>query len=277
MRVQRFSDADAFLERAGPWLLRSEAEHNLILGLAERSRTLGASEPPIYLAAVEHQGVVQGCAFRTPPWKVVVTGMPPEAVRDVVDDVARTYETITGVLGPPQETALFASRWTELRGVPAHLKYRQGVYQLERLIPPSDPPAGVLRLASRDDLGIALDWGGGFVRDIGLEHTDAHVRRDIEEKIDSGTLWFWDDGRPRSMAARGSRTPNGARVNWVFTPPKWRGRGYASACVAAVSQGILDDGLRFCFLFTDLANPTSNSIYSRIGYEKVCEMVDYGF
>ena len=36
-----------------------------------------------------------------------------------------------------------------------------------------------------------------------------------------------------------------------------------------MSQEALDSGRRFCFLFTDAANPTSNHIYQEIGYEHV--------
>jgi predicted GNAT family acetyltransferase len=66
-------------------------------------------------------------------------------------------------------------------------------------------------------------------------------------------------------------TPNGIRINAVYTPPEFRRRGYASACVAEVSQRMLDSGRKFCFLFTDLANPTSNKIYKAIGYRHVAD------
>jgi predicted GNAT family acetyltransferase len=60
-------------------------------------------------------------------------------------------------------------------------------------------------------------------------------------------------------------TPNGGSDS----APGSRNRGYASSLVAAASQAQLDAGRRFCFLFTDLANPTSNHIYQEIGYEPV--------
>jgi predicted GNAT family acetyltransferase len=64
----------------------------------------------------------------------------------------------------------------------------------------------------------------------------------------------------------------------VYTPPQLRGRGYATSLVAELSRALLDAGRRFCFLYTDLANPTSNAIYERIGYVKVAEaaMVAFG-
>ena len=71
------------------------------------------------------------------------------------------------------------------------------------------------------------------------------------------------------MAAHAGPTPNGIRVNFVYTPDENRGRGYASNLVAAISQHHLDAGKRFVFLHTDQANPTSNRIYQRIGYAPV--------
>jgi uncharacterized protein len=44
-----------------------------------------------------------------------------------------------------------------------------------------------------------------------------------------------------------------------------------------VSQVQLDAGRQFVFLFTDLANPTSNKIYQDIGYEAVIDVDEYEF
>ncbi len=89
-------------------------------------------------------------------------------------------------------------------------------------------------------------------------------------------LWI-DDGVPVSMTGFGAATPNGQRVGPVYTPPDRRGRGYASNLVAQGSQAALDAGRRFLFLFTDLANPTSNKIYQAIGYEPVTDIDRYSF
>jgi ribosomal protein S18 acetylase RimI-like enzyme len=71
--------------------------------------------------------------------------------------------------------------------------------------------------------------------------------------------------------------PNGIRVNAVYTPPRLRGRGYATACVAALSSAQLRAGRRYCFLFTDLANSTANEIYQRIGYVAVGDVDQHEF
>jgi predicted GNAT family acetyltransferase len=86
-----------------------------------------------------------------------------------------------------------------------------------------------------------------------------------------------DNDGPVSIASCGRPTAHGIAVNMVFAPPHLRGRGYAGSCVAALSQRLLDDGWKFCTLFTDLANPTSNSIYQRIGYHSICDFTHYLF
>jgi predicted GNAT family acetyltransferase len=72
-------------------------------------------------------------------------------------------------------------------------------------------------------------------------------------------------------------TPNGAVISLVYTPPEHRRKGYGSSCVAALSQTLLSRGHKYCFLFTDLANPTSNHIYQAIGYQSVGDLYDYSF
>ena len=71
------------------------------------------------------------------------------------------------------------------------------------------------------------------------------------------------------MTGVGSATPNGVRIGPVFTPSEFRGRGYATALVATVTRDQLSRGHEFCFLHTDLANPTSNKIYQLLGYRPV--------
>jgi predicted GNAT family acetyltransferase len=149
----------------------------------------------------------------------------------------------------------------------------QRIYQLDRVVPPPNPPAGRLRIAGADDLDLVTEWVGSFIRDAGM--ATSRVRALAEDRVSEEALFLWCNGGPKSMAAWSGSTPNGVRIGYVYTPSEYRGRGYASALTAAVSQRALDAGRRFCFLFTDLANPVSNSIYQSIGYTPVGDVVDW--
>ena len=83
--------------------------------------------------------------------------------------------------------------------------------------------------------------------------------------------------RPVAMAAAVGPTPGGIRISAVYTPPAERRRGYATALVAALGRAQLEVGRRFCLLDTDLANPTSNAVYRRIGYRPVRDDTHWAF
>lgn len=272
--IKRRRDASGFLDRAGEWLMRDEAGNNLILGLADRLlRGTQVYDQQPYFAIVEQDGAVAGCCLRTPPFKLLVTDMPPSAVEPLVDDVAEVFDELPAVLGPEQAAAPVAERWARLHGKRTEQGMRQRIYQLTRVTAPANPPAGELRVASKAELPLVTEWVNAFSDEVHMPTARSSAL--AEERIVRQELFLWyDEGEPRSMAAWAGRTPNSVRVAYVFTPPAWRGRGYASACTAASSQRALDAGYAFCLLFTDLANPTSNSIYQALGYAPVGDVVD---
>ena len=276
VNISRFADVRAFLDRAEDWLLLREAENNVLLGAAKR--LLRDDHPygnPIYFATVEANDGISGCAWRTPPLKLGLTRLPLASIPLLVHDVADVYTDLSAVLGPEMEATEFARLWTREHGCKWTIGTRQRILALERVICPATRIYGLLRKARNTDLALAAEWGAGFARDVGIKDFDPLPYS--EHLIRDGCLYFWDDGAFRSMAAAVGPTPNGTRVGYVFTPPPFRNRGYATATVASLSQLLLDHGQRFCCLYTDLANPVSNSIYKRIGYRPVADVVDVNF
>ena len=260
-----------FLQRAESWLLASEAEHNLHLSLAYVRRDAGATGADVLFGTVEQDGDLVGCVIRTPPHKVLITSMPPEAAQDIVGPVAELYDEIPAVLGPADSAVAVASAWTALKGGGWETGMQQRIYRLDQ-VEPVRPVPGAMRLATMDDLELLTDWGTGFARDAG--HAFLLAREQVNRMIERQDLHIWQDESPASMAVAQGATPNGCRIGYVYTPPELRGRGYASALVARLSQRMLDSGMTFCVLYTDLGNPTPNAIYQRIGYNAICDVRD---
>ena len=260
-----------FLQRAESWLLASEAEHNLHLSLAYVRRDAGATGADVLFGTVEQDGDLVGCVIRTPPRKVLITSMPPEAAPDIVGPVAELYDEIPAVLGPADSAVAVASAWTALKGGGWETGMQQRIYRLDQ-VEPVRPVPGAMRLATMDDLELLTDWGTGFARDAG--HAFLLAREQVNRMIERQDLHIWQDESPASMAVAQGATPNGCRIGYVYTPPELRGRGYASALVARLSQRMLDSGMTFCVLYTDLGNPTPNAIYQRIGYNAICDVRD---
>ena len=276
MQLHRFSQVQPFLDRAESWLLSAEAENNLLLGITKRLlRGDHGFEDPIYLATVETKGAVSGCAIRTPPFELALTQMPEAAIPLLLRDLVDVYPSLSDVFGPEMIAARFAKLWTKEFGGTPKLHGKERLYSLERVVPPSSPPSGLLRLAEHKELELVVNWHARFCEEQGLP--DRGLKHRAEQLVKEGSLFLWEDGIPRSTAAIVAETHRGARVGYVYTPQPFRGHGYASICVAQLSQRLLEQGRRFCCLYADLANPTSNSIYKRLGYESVCDVAYFKF
>jgi len=273
-RVIRYRDPANFAARATAWLVEHEAENNLLLGLLP-SLISGQHtfEEPLYLATIEANEEIVGCAFRTPPFHLGLTPMPATAHDALVADVAAEFSGLPGVIGPPVTAQAVAETWVAAHGGQARLAMQQGIYELENVTFPANMPAGATRIADPADAPLLYAWAQAFVEDTGIPAHDVHGLAD--RMVAERNMVLWEaDGEPCCMAGVNGPTPDGIRVGYVYTPPDKRGHGYASALVAHVSQAQIDAGKRFCFLYTDLTNPTSNSIYQKLGYRQVAESVE---
>jgi predicted GNAT family acetyltransferase len=285
MDVVRLDDAAAFLTEAEPLLLADEARHNLILGIAGTIRDTPDLYPLRSLWLVRDAGEVVAAALRTPPYNLILA-RPRSAPALAALAEAVAGEELPGVTGTEPEVEEFAELWSRHSGVAGRVNMRQGVYALEQVEPLPAVP-GSARVAKADDRALALRWWIAFGEEVlheggpGRERAEASVDHKLSSPT-SGLLLWEDGGEPVSAAGWGGPTPNGIRIGPVYTPPELRGKGYATALTAELSQRLLDGrlyegGRRFCFLYTDLANPTSNAIYERIGYRRIAEAAEVVF
>lgn len=276
MEVERYEEVRAFYERVGPFLERNEAAHTLQLGFRDRlernPRAFGDADP-ILLAATE-SGAVIGVATQTPPFPVALSLFEdPAAAGAIADRFAADGCDLPGAAGPAGVADVFVERWRALTGVEAILERRERIYEARKVIAPP-PTSGRMRPFDARDRDLVVAWIAAFGAEVmpgsALDDPERFLERRAQDP--AAGLLFWDDGGPVSLAGFGAPSPNGMRIGPVYTPPELRGRGYASAVTAAATTHVLEAGRRFCFLYTDLANPTSNSIYQKVGYEPVIDV-----
>ncbi len=282
MQLRRYDDGPAFYQRVAPFLLAREAEHCLILGLCGNiSRHPEQFDDP-YLALIERDGAVVAVAVRTPPYGLALSYTDkPDALKLFAADLVGIAPALSGVIGTPRLSRAFVDEWQPLSGQTAQVSRHERIFQLER-VQPIAGASGRLRRITEADLPLLTEWLAAFdveaLGGAGQHPYEIERLRANYLNSDHRTMYFWENGNQVvSLAGCGNPTRSGIRIGPVYTPPHLRGKGYASACVAAVSQLQLDDGWRFCFLFTDLSNPTSNHIYQTIGYQPVADVDEYTF
>jgi uncharacterized protein len=271
VHVIRHDSPASLLAHAGELLRQAEAQNNLILGIcahAAQNRALEAA-PPWWLT-IENGGTVSGVAVMTPPHSLVISAMASAAIQSLADFLRNADAPIPGVAGPSAAATAFAEAWSRATGRSRTLQMEQRLYACER-VEPIRAASGRLRLAEPGDGDVLAAWNGEFEVALGGKTMSPRAKDVMQRQIAAGSVFVWDDGRPVSCAAFARETENAVAVNFVYTPRELRGRGYATSCVAALTQRLLDRGKTFCCLYTDLANPTSNGIYQRIGYRSVCD------
>jgi ribosomal protein S18 acetylase RimI-like enzyme len=281
LECRHFASAADFLEFAEEPLLAHETEHNLVLGLASNVVLSGVSpEKALFLSVCDGNDPVGHAASADRDRPLAISRMGSEAVRVMIHFILDRGVAIPGVVGPIEASECFAREWEANAHQQIHLVMHQGVYQLDNVKLPAPDGGEMVSIAGIGDETI-LQYILGFIRDAIPEERNPEGTAQVALKRlrQNGSLFFWKltGGLPVCMAAKARESRNGATISLVYTPPEFRRRGYASRLVAALTLAQLRQGKKFCNLFTDLKNPTSNSIYREIGYKKVGESKHFEF
>ncbi|MEU5690164.1 GNAT family N-acetyltransferase [Actinosynnema sp. NPDC020468] len=249
-----------------------------IAALERRLRHPDPDDQPALMLTVVQDDVLVAAALRTPPWYLTLSGVPPQWADTLAEALAGEVE-LPGVNGPRESVEAFTAAWTARTGVTAKEDAAMRLFRLGELEPPTDV-TGEARLATEDDLDLLVRWYLEFVG----EATVHEPEEDLANKVvrvgmaaGSGNVLWTVDGEPVAWACASKPVAGMSRIGPVFTPVAHRRHGYGAAVTAASSRWALEAGAEHVVLYTDLANPVSNSIYQRIGYRAVVDSAEFAF
>lgn len=288
--LQFFDDPAAFLRDVEDVLAQDPVVTTVVSTVTQRvaaadERGEARGDHPHWWVAVRDGGRVVGVAMRTAPFEphpLYVLPMPEQGARALARALHERGEDVAAVNGALPATQHFADETASLTGRAARVHEHMRLWEATEVVLPELPP-GLLRLARADDVELATAWWNAFAVDAAEQagrSAESAVGEGIEademaRRVEEGLVWLWEDesGRVAHLTAHNPPAYGVARVGPVYTPREARGHGYASATVAAVTQRLLDQGVRAC-LFTDQDNPTSNKIYEAVGYRPVVDMAN---
>jgi ribosomal protein S18 acetylase RimI-like enzyme len=264
------ADPGLVISQAGELLAGDPVGHNVVgTKLADAIRY---AEPGRYWIGML-DGVPAGVAVQQPAdTPLAVAPMPAVLVAAVAAAIDEGDVALPGVFGPAGTASLFAEVWAGLRNLRAVPTSEERLYEIRDLWFP-DGVAGTLRRAAEADRELLLSWLPGFEAGAGWARSNPAAVF-VTRRLAAGDVWIWDDDGPVSMAARTEAVAGVSRIQAVNTPPELRRRGYASAAVAALSASVLAQGLR-CVLNANVNNVAANSVYQRLGYQAVTDVLRY--
>jgi GNAT superfamily N-acetyltransferase len=285
MEVVPHADAGEFARLARPLLEPDPVRHTSVLTVLHA--VCHGAFVPVAMLTVHDGGAVVGALLRTADRSTLVSGVPPRCADAAVDALLGLGAEAGGAQGPAEEVEAFAATWAARTGARVEVGMRMRLFALEELCPPAGVPGCARAVGSGDAAGIDVlaAWREAFdvERDGNWPH--AHTpRHNVERALASGAgelLWEvpteFNGGQPVAQAAVRAVTAGMSRIGPVYTAPEHRGRGYAAAITAAASRWALARGARHVLLYTDLANPTTNRLYPRLGYRPRYDALELRF
>ncbi|MFE2044897.1 GNAT family N-acetyltransferase [Streptomyces sp. NPDC059477] len=271
------SGIDEFLERTGDFLRSRPGLHTTALTVTEKMRVEGADGA--VLGWLEAGGEVRGVYYRISADRgVSVTPLAPEHTDTLADHLIGLGQYVPAVTAERATAVAFAEAWRQRTGAASTLRVELGLYRLGTLTPPDPFPAGRARPVGEADHEHLMQWcrelAAYFEEDVTINAETWASTRFGEKHY---TYWETPDGTTVSMAGANPLIGGQVRIDPVYTPAALRGRGYGAAATVTVSQAALDAGAEDVVLYTNLANPTSNALYQRLGYRLLAEVAVYDF
>ncbi len=274
LKVVVTRDPRMFARHAGGFLTSRPVEHNVLATvLATLERSEGESGPLFaWVESGEHGEV--SAALRTPPRCLLASTMSARSAQALMKLLAVDPQ-LPGVNGPQPAASYLAAAWRHCTGGVVEPDMSQGVYRLSHMNEPRHQPGGHARPARRDDRDLLVEWYGAFQHKVGDRGRD--LESHVDRRLDNGELLVWEDGRVVCLVGAFPPVARVVRLAPVYTPVDSRRHGYAGALVAEVSRRALATDAEECMLYTDLSNPTSNSIYQSVGYRRSSDARQYFF
>ncbi|MHA2053105.1 MAG: GNAT family N-acetyltransferase [Candidatus Hodarchaeales archaeon] len=284
MKITYHSDISMFTNLVDSFLQQNEAENNLLFGILSRLKnnihTYSDTEKTVFIT-VSKNNKVELVSIRTPPHNQLLSYTDKlNTINFLVEELSKIASDLPGVMGFKAGALRFAQRWVLKNNISYKLDMHERIYQLDKVNKETLGP-NHFSLAIPDEKKLLLNYLEAFIKEALPKTSPEEIKRSqkrLELAIENQKVYVLKiKEKIVSMVQRAGETPNGQTINMVYTPPAERRKGYATETVAKVSQKILHEGKKYCFLFTDLTNPTSNKIYQTIGYKPVIDMDVYLF
>ena len=282
MKVENPESAELFLEKTQIFLEKNEIKGNLIYGLSNnllKNENYYGNEDPFY-SIVYEKDEVKLIGLMTLPYKMNIfqNGLFNDLSIDIfINNIMNHYKNIPGIAGEKNITEIFVEKWSKINNSKILLEKNLRSYKLEE-VNNYNKPNGIFRIAEINDKSVIKNYTMNFNDEINEPvNYDKIFENNLIEEINNGLYYVWENQKIVSMAKKVRPTKNSMTINYVYTPNKYRRNGYATAITAELSKTILNSGKKYCILFTDLSNLTSNSIYQKIGYKVVYDNVSYKF
>jgi predicted GNAT family acetyltransferase len=280
MLIKEYTNARTFLDDYETLLLEHETASQLVYYIARRLSQTQEEDNTVFGAVMEQQDTfLLFCNLM--PHNLVIYTVKPEnastAAGTLADHLGNNRIKVGGVIAELVICQSFIENY--IKHISGSFQEIAGIDIMElRSLNEIKPVEGFYRLALPEDVKLVTEWMIEFQMEALTSEMDYEAAlQKAETQIREEKIHFYEDNEHHivSMAIAARKLAHGTTITYIYTPEKYRGKGYAPANIFYLSKELLEQGNEFCSLFVDKKNPLSARAYEKIGYQIIGECYEY--
>ncbi len=261
--IKVYQDNIEFRQEHLNFLYQEEVKNSLMIGISSRLDVKDSH----YVASLIGDHVLLGVLAGK---NLILSANTLE--EDVYQELVEHMEKIPypGIVGEKNICLAYQKAYENHTKKAMNVGMNQRIYYCKKVVQVSNVE-GNFRVATEDDFSVLIDWVYDFIVRIEGEKSAKDSEEVLHHILGEKRLFVLEkDGELLTMCARSRPLNKSETVALVYTPVPLRNHGYASKAVEQLTRLLLEER-EMATLYTDLANPTSNSIYQKIGYVPYCD------
>lgn len=280
MVINKFDNAQMFLDLYEELMLQNEAVSQLILYDAYQNLTVNADEKCVFGSAVDNDRVFL-LFCNVAPYNLVVYMADQEeldkAAKALADYIFNSHIPITGINAKNELCHSFMEQYIKKTDCVFKERFGMDIMEVRKLIE-SKPSQGNHRNAIVVEAKTITDWIIQYQMEAMASEMDyEEALKMIVGYIEEQKIYVYETDNQIivSMAIVTRQLPHGIAIGYVYTPEEYRGKGYAASNIYFTCKHYLENGYDYCSLFADKNCTLSHRAYEKVGFQTLEDHHDY--
>lgn len=264
--LRTYESANGFLDDCFSWLKASGVLNGSIVSVAQAiiagKTVFGESH---WFGSVLRDQRIEGCAIYEQLDGLMITQLPNGAHEKLAASVTTDGLQIEKIYGPERDLEILAQAFRIDTSCSWSVTHRWDCYAATSLEESNSSIGGALRQADESDREMIKLWANQYSAE---KPAPIPIGEFLLRKMRDGDLYIWDHLGPKTMLSLTKHSASVAKISAAFTPMEFRGRGYASAAVASITNSLLENGYDYISLMVEAGADHLHRMYDRLGFQR---------
>lgn len=281
MQFNKYTDITSFWSDTRELLEKEEWYNCLIIGNCLEGVEQGSVDWFFATITDDYNNIELIMLYRK-PWKLVIysptNNYSDKLLKFAANEIYKHDKELLGINTEKTAAKKFSKYYCNLANMEYSIHKGLRILLLESIENGTLLDNVICRKATLDDKEILIKYIQNFMMEALNEECDnIKAEEKFNKYLKNGYYVLEKDNKIVCQANTNRVMKYGKCVGGVYTPKEERGKSYAYNLIYRISRELLDNGDKYCVLYTDDKNPISNHVYEKIGYKRKSDWEDIDF